>query len=587
MKKIFNKRIFQLSLGLLAGFFFGWLIFGGDKVVQHDHTENVVQTTWTCSMHPQIRQAAPGQCPICGMDLIQVSKNKASAKNNSPFIYSMTPQAVALANVQTAQVRLSSAEHEIYLTGKVAVNEQLRAVITANYSGRIEKLFVDFTGQTVNKGHKLVTIYSPELVTAQKELLEAAKNKNMNPILYNAVREKLSLWKLSENQIKTIEASGNVLTEFDVYADISGVVIRREVSTGDYVNKGSVLFEIADLGSVWILLDAYESDIPWLKLGEKISFTLSSIPGKEYNSSITFIDPMINPNTRTVSVRAEASNQGMTLKPEMFVTARIKSKHPKGDKSLIIPKTAILWTGKRSVIYVKIPDSEFPAYEMREVTLGAPSGNFYVIESGLRVGEEIVINGVFSIDAAAQLSGNFSMMNRPVSKRASVPDRFKSQLTDLVSQFFALKNSLVASDISGAKKSAKGVLNSLQSVDMKLLDADAHNIWMERANPLRMTLELLLKTDNLVGYRKQFSAFSDILLEVTDIFGLSIETVYVAYCPMAFDDKGAFWLSEFEEIKNPYFGNAMLKCGEVKKKIRSVESFQETTVKKQAEGHQH
>jgi membrane fusion protein, copper/silver efflux system len=201
MRKILNNRILQLGLVLIAGLFLGWLIFKSGPKTVHDHSqEQSKETTYTCSMHPQIRQNEPGKCPICGMDLIPLVQ-KSDKGETSPFVHTMSPEAIALANVQTQKVKFVSPEHVIYLTGKVAVNEQRLAVITANYSGRIEKLFVDFTGQTVIKGHKLATIYSPELVTAQKELIEASKFKDTNPALFNAAREKLRLWKITETQI--------------------------------------------------------------------------------------------------------------------------------------------------------------------------------------------------------------------------------------------------------------------------------------------------------------------------------------------------------------------------------------------------
>lgn len=414
MKTILSNRFLQLSIVLIVGLFLGWLVFKPATISKQEHAhEQGEETTYTCSMHPQIRQNEPGKCPICGMDLIPLTQKSAQGES-SPFVYTMSPEAIALANVQTQPIKTVSPEHEIYLTGKIAVNEQRLAVLTANYSGRIEELFVDFTGQAVKRGQKLASIYSPELVTAQKELLEAAKHKDINPALYNAVREKLRLWKITESQIEAIENSGAVVTEIDVISDQSGIVITREIAKGDYVNKGTVLFEIADLGNVWILLDAYESDLPFMRIGQKINFTVASIPGKNFTSSISFVDPFINQQTRTAAIRAEINNPQQMLKPEMFVRANIKANLSVKDKSLVIPKTSVLWTGKRSVVYVKVPEAEFPSFEMREITLGSSLGDYYLVESGLNEGEEIVTNGVFAIDAAAQLSGNYSMMNREV-----------------------------------------------------------------------------------------------------------------------------------------------------------------------------
>ncbi len=413
MKRVFQSQIFRLGLALVVGVFVGLLIFQGDRVEDHPPVvEAGEKTIWTCAMHPQIRLNEPGECPICGMDLIPVGRRQQQGSEASPFVHTMSQEATALANVQTSTVMYATPEYRIDLTGKIAVNEQKRWVITANYSGRIESLFVDFTGQEVKKGEKLATIYSPELVTAQKELLEAAKYKHVYPTLYRAAKEKLRLWKIAERQIDAIEATGKIRTDFDVYADFSGVVLARRVSTGDYVSKGSVLFEVADLRTVWVLVDAYESDLSWMKSGTKIYFTVASVPGKEFTSTVTFIDPVINPQTRTASVRAEAHNTGLELKPEMFVNARLQIVGASHEKALLVPRSAVLWTGVRSVVYVKVPDSEFPAFEMREFGLGPRAGEFYIVEDGLKAGEEVVANGVFAVDAAAQLSGKYSMMNR-------------------------------------------------------------------------------------------------------------------------------------------------------------------------------
>ena len=198
------------------------------------------------------------------MDLIPLSSDISNSESD-PYIFTMSSEAAALANINTQKVRLITSGHEVSLSGKITVNEQRISVITANYPGRVENLYIDFTGQSIRKGDKLATIYSPELITAQKELKEAVRFKETNPALYIAAREKLRLWKIGENQIDQIESSNKIITEFDVYADQSGVVMARNIARGDYVNRGSVLFEITDLSTLWVLMDAYESDLPFIK----------------------------------------------------------------------------------------------------------------------------------------------------------------------------------------------------------------------------------------------------------------------------------------------------------------------------------
>ena len=273
-------------------------------------------------------------------------------------------------------------------------------------------MLVNFTGERVRKGQTLALIYSPELVTAQQELLEAAKSKNLQPELYLAAREKLSLWRLSENQINNIEKTGRVKTVFEVLSGTSGIVTAKRVSTGDYVSQGSVLFDVADLSQVWVLFDAYESDLPFLDVGNEIKFSVQALPGKNFTARIRFIDPVIDPVNRVSKVRVEISNGKGELKPEMFTEGVVNARLDEYKNYLIIPRSAVMWTGKRSVVYVKDPDHAEPAFSMREVELGPELSNSYVVLDGLFDGDEIVSEGAFSVDASAQLQGKVSMMNR-------------------------------------------------------------------------------------------------------------------------------------------------------------------------------
>lgn len=588
-----NKKVLlALLITLVIGGTLGWLVKPSAdpeeaEMAIHNHDESANEV-WTCSMHPQIRLSEPGSCPICGMDLIPASSKKSAADAN-PMIHEMTPQAVAMANIHTSRVTGVSPEGEVFLTGKVKADERQIASVTAKFPGRIEQLVVNFTGQVVRSGEKLATIYSPELVTAQKELLEATSTKETYPQLYTAAREKLRLWKLNENQIDEIEKTGKVRDQFDVLSDKSGIVTQRNIAVGDYVNTGSILFDIVDLSRVWIMIDAYETDLPFVKLGDEVSFTAAGIPGKIFTAKVTYIDPVINSGTRAASVRAESQNNSGELRPEMFINARVKTTLRKGQSSLAIPRTALLWSGKRSIVYVKVPDSEFPAYEMREITIGSRMGEMYLVEAGLEAGEEIVTNGVFSIDAAAQLSGNYSMLMRPKTKTLDVPQAFRQQITGLAEAYFKVKNGLVA-DEAQVVKSELGQLDlALNKVSMEGLKGQAHDHWMALKQNLSEATKMMRDEESLAGLREHFAMLSENILEVTESFGLEKDKVYQDFCPMAFDNKGAFWLSETEEILNPYFGEAMLSCGEVKETyLKGQKVFEDGGPAKQAaSGHNH
>lgn len=572
----------------LGGLLLGWLLFGGKGSQQgHDHAGEVAGATeYTCSMHPQIRQDEPGKCPLCGMDLIPVSSGGGSGKT-SRYVLEMTPEAVALSNIQTTPVELVNPENELALSGRVTLNEQQVSSITAKFPGRIERLYVNFTGQEVRRGERLASLYSPELISAQRELQEAAKAKALMPELYDAARAKLKLWKLTDAQIKRIENTSELITNFDIYADASGVVTERLVAAGDYVSTGSPLFQVANMSSVWVVFDAYEADLSWVKKGANISFTVPGIPGKEFSAKVAFVTPVLDAATRAVEVRAAVNNAGHELKPGMFADARIKAATGAKGQQLAVPGSAVLWTGKRSVVYVKAEGQEGPAFEMREVTLGPRAGNLYLVASGLEPGEEVVTNGVFAVDGAAQLRGNYSMMSPPPAGGPKAPAAFQQQLTRLVDQYYTLKNALVASDVPTARQAAGTFAMQLGEVDMGLLEDKLHDQWMALLPTLKSNAEAIQKSRDLEKQRASFSPLSDYVIEAVKTFGIQHNTAYIQSCPMALEDKGAFWLSELKDIRNPYFGEAMLACGEIEETYRGGNAVSSEQPAAKPQGHQH
>ena len=413
-------------LFLAGGLLLGWLLFHnsdtdshtsqasetGTEVHDPTHGHDLQQNEageWTCSMHPQIRQDKPGKCPICAMDLIPVRKSSFSDKVIDPNAIQLSEEAAALADVQTSKVSRQNPVKQVRLYGKIVPDERSLQSQTAHVSGRIESLNVDFTGETVRAGQTLATLYSPELFTAQQELLEAIRMGQSQ--LIQAAREKLYLWKMTDAQIAAIEKSGSISPVVEIKSNTSGIVLSKRVSQGDYVSQGAILFDVANLTKVWALFDAFEVDLPFLSKGDPVEFTLQALPGKKFSGKISFIDPILNTTTRTAKVRVEVPNASLELKPEMYATANVSAPLRTYKNEIVVPQTAVLWTGKRAIVYVKQPDTNTPAFLMREVELGPSLGNSYVILNGLREGEEIVTNGVFAIDASAQLEGKTSMMN--------------------------------------------------------------------------------------------------------------------------------------------------------------------------------
>jgi Cu(I)/Ag(I) efflux system membrane fusion protein len=577
-----------LVVGLLAG----WLIFGGSSKETHEgHNHTVTETAdesiWTCSMHPQIRQPEPGDCPICGMDLIPLDDEQD--EGSDPAAINMSETAMQLASVRTAKVGAAEPVKTVRLNGKVETDERRIASQSSHIPGRIEKLMVSFTGEFVQKGQVIASVYSPDLVTAQEELFEAEKIKNSQPQLFNAAKEKLKNWKLSDSQVEEILQAGAPKEQFDVLADVSGYVISRKVNRGDYISRGGTIYEIADLSRIWVLFDVYEQDMPWVKKGDKITFTVQSLPGENFEGTISYLDPVIDPKTRVAKARVEMANSGLRLKPEMFASGKVEAKLSGRSGNLSVPKTAVMWTGKRSVVYVKSATEKGVNFMLREVTLGPALGDSYLVESGLDEGEKIAVNGTFSIDAAAQLAGKPSMMQRPEAKTMETPQAFREQITAVAHAYFEVKNALVNDDAGTAQKTSGKVSAAIEKVDMSLLEGDAHHQWMALQKQLEEASGMISETTDIEKQREHFNMLSEAMLETTESFGLEIDKTYRQFCPMAFDDEGAFWLSESDEILNPYFGDMMLRCGEVKETYRKGQRIFQTENNQnvQAEGHNH
>lgn len=382
---------------------------------------------WTCAMHPQIRKPAPGRCPICAMELIPVYKESSKSENQSITSITLTPQARKLAEIEVSPVIRKNVSKNIRMVGKVAIDETKIANISAWVSGRIDKLYINFTGTTVKKGEPLVSLYSPDLIVAQQELIQSLQTvksleksglENTKDVVSQTpetVREKLRLLGLSEAQIKKIEESQKPSEHIQIYSPIGGVVIKKDALQGMYVDTGTQIYTVADLSEVWVLLDAYESDLQWIKKGEEVKIETKAYPGETFNGKVTFIDPVLNDMTRTVKVRVNVPNPDGKLKPDMFIDAQIfseiKEESQKSKEApLVIPASAPLITGKRAIVYVAIPDKE-GEYEEREITLGTRAGDEYVVEKGLNEGEMVVTKGNFKIDSALQLLAKPSMMN--------------------------------------------------------------------------------------------------------------------------------------------------------------------------------
>lgn len=594
MKNLNTTTLIVATITLIIGVLLGWLFLGTstEPEAEHNHTEMAEsKSVWTCSMHPQIRRNELGKCPICGMELIPLENDGGEV---DPMAVSMSPTAMQLAHVQTMVVGSGNAEKSIRLNGKVQADERLLFTQSSHIPGRIEKLSVNFTGDFVSQGQVIAYIYSPDLVTAQEELMEAKKISETQPALFAAAKQKLKNWKLTDKQIEQIMASNKTMVQFPILANVSGYVTNKMANTGDYVKQGEPIYQIADLSKVWIMFDVYESDMTWIKKGASVSYTIRSIPGKTFTGTVSYLDPVIDPKTRVAKARIEVNNTKLTLKPEMFVSGIVESKVNSKTSSITIPKTAVMWTGKRSVVYEMKSTEQGVSFLMREVTLGPELGESYVIESGLQPGEEIAVNGTFSIDAAAQLAGKPSMMNPEGGKQSagsmpgmdmsgddnkepsentkkmnmSVDEKFKKQLTEVYKAQLTLQNAFLATDVESVKKNVSTIQTVLKKVDMGLVKGEMHDHWMATVKKLSESLDRMKTSSDIEQQRLAYADFSDALYSAIKMFGTTGETIYYQFCPMARKGGGAYWLSATKEIKNPYYGDAMLTCGETKETLK-------------------
>ena len=464
--------VVTLLIGLGGGYAL-WGGGGGDSpsMAEEVHEHEAEAEFWTCSMHPQFQLPGPGKCPICAMDLIPLTPGSGTGGLRRLTI---RPEQRALMRVRTVPVEKRFPEAELRLVGKVAYDETRLGYITAWVPGRIDDLFVDYTGVTVRKGDHMVKLYSPELYTAQQELLQSKASlvelqkselKSLREAALgtiNSAREKLRLWGLTAEQIADIEERGEPEEHVTIYSPSSGLVIHRNAQEGMYVQTGTRIFTIADLSRVWVQLDAYESDLEWLRYGQEVNFETEAHAGRKFTGRISFIDPVLDRRTRTVKVRVNVENADGLLKPDMFVRAVVHARiaaggqvmdtslagkwispmHPEVVKDgpgqcdvcgmdlvpagelgylaatqvadeapLVVPVSATLMTGTRAIVYVELPDTEEPTYEGREVVLGPRAGDEYIVRHGLQEGELVVAEGNFKIDSALQIQAKPSMMN--------------------------------------------------------------------------------------------------------------------------------------------------------------------------------
>lgn len=514
----------------------------------HDHsTAPALQSSvFSCPMHPQVRQAMPGRCPICGMELVAVSAEDTGA----PGQLRVSNHAAALMDVKTWPVERRAVSVERRLLAKLAFDETRLFDIVTRTEGQIEKLFINFIGGPVGKGEPLAEFFSPDVFAATQELLLTRSD---------AARTKLRLLGVSDEQIEDVLRTGQPRKTFTLTAPAAGILRELDGRQGVWRMKGDRLGQLADVSSLWALLDAYESDIAQIRLGQQVTLDVAALPGREFTGAVMFVAPELDEKTRTVKVRLNVPNPDGVLRPGMFARATLRV--PVGDEpQLVIPASAPLLTGKRALVYVKVPGTDRPTFEGREVTLGSRAGEYYVVASGLTEGELVVTEGAFKIDSELQLRGQPSMMTAPSeTKTIQVPVAFSEAVAEFVKAYLRVTASLVKDELP-AMKELEAALEKLD--EFKIAE------WQPVSRGLHGALRAMAAAKDIEAVRQQLQPLTTQTETAVTQFGAGKAGVlYRAYCPMAFDDKGAYWLQADRPILNPYFGASMLRCGEIKGEV--------------------
>jgi Cu(I)/Ag(I) efflux system membrane fusion protein len=579
---------------------------------------------WTCSMHPQIKLPEPGACPLCGMDLIPLD---VDAGGGEPRVLELSEAAAALAEVETSPVQRRPVSREVRMVGVIDYDETRFHYITAWISGRLDRLFVDYTGTRVRKDDHLVEIYSPELLSAQQELLQALESRRRlresdSKLLRNtadstvaSAREKLRLWGLGADQIAAIEERGAISEHVTLRAPFGGVVVHKNKNQGEYVRTGERIYAIADLSHLWVKLDAHESDLSWVRYGQTVRFETEAYPGVPFEARVVFIDPVLTARTRTVKVRLNIENKSGRLKPGMFVRAVLNAPvHSQGlsmdptlagkwicpmhnevihdeqgtcevcqmalvraetlypastaitEVPLVVPAEAVLWTGVRSLVYVRRPGKAH-AFEGREITLGTRAGSFYVVLDGLSEGDLVVTRGAFKIDSALQIEARPSMMlpaeTPPEPVRQEVLPAFVEELGGVFGAYLRAQSALAGDDLRRARQAFAELPPALSSVKVAL-SGSAQVAWIGLLKRLRDATAAAADAGDIAAIRAAFAPLSATVLELELVFGHPDGDLREVFCSMAQEGKGASWLQEGKAVRNPFYGASMLACGEVK-----------------------
>ena len=607
----------------------GWISAGG---IAKPASDNRTAQIHTCPMHPQIRQPGPGRCPICGMALVPATASGSEGLDE--LSVRIEPAQRRLANIQVAEAKREPVFATIRTIGAIAIDESRMATIAAYIDGRIERLFADYTGVVVDKGDHLAVLYSPELYTAQVEYLESRKSLANSAATLEAIRQaqqklvgnsrqKLVELGFREDQIGDLESSGKSESRLTIYAPVGGTVIEKMAVEGKYVEAGEPIYRIADLSTVWLMLELYPEDAARIRFGQRVEAEMQSLHGELFTGRVAFIAPTVDPGKRSVGVRVEFLNPDGTLRPGDYANASItlpigqqgevydadlagrwiSPMHPQiiSDKpgqcpicgmdlvstsrygysetpveqpaSLYVPRSAVLMAGSNSVLYVETEPGRF---EIRSVVMGPILNDKVIILGGLNEGEKVATAGNFLIDSQMQLAGKPSLIDptRAIAaqRERKVPLDFSNiqvvsvageagrTLEELFATYFCIQTALAAD-----RKPVEADATLLHRNALTLQqDATLSSAAIAQIKVIAKHSEHLHHMDLEKARLDAFRPISHaIVTSASLIRGESASTpFYHLFCPMVQGGSGD-WLQDHGAVSNPYFGARMLNCGEV------------------------
>ena len=596
-----------LLVALLA-FSLGRCLPRGDAAITPgDDQDEADADLWTCSMHPQVRQEAPGVCPLCGMELIPATSVPEAAASEA---VELSPRAATLAQLRTAAVeRMAAPGVDLRLLGRVELDENRVRNVSAWIPGRIDTLLVRETGASLRRGQTVAKLYSPEVYAAHQDLITARRQAERSAgaselaaqsaaKLLEAAQERLRLLGIGDDELEAMARARRPRTSIPVRSRYAGTVIERRVTEGEYVETGAVLYRVADLSRLWVLLEVYEPELPLIVAGQSVDIEVAALPGETFAGEVTFIEPVVDAQRRVAQARVEVHSHAGKLRPGMFVEARVRgasSGEAGTQRPLTVPASAPLFTGQRSLVYVEVSGGERPRYEPRSVELGPRMGERYPVVTGLDEGERVVVHGAFTLDADLQIRGGPSMMSR----REAEPDRalvaaplelsagLRDQLVPVVAGYLALQQALAGDDWPAAQVAAEQLERAVAAVRPGQGDPGAE-AWRELGPELLAGAEAARQAAAIEGARGAFLRLSGQLARLLATFGNPTDEVLrLAHCPMADGDRGASWFQREATVENSYFGAAMLRCGELRATVEPGAHLLAGPDSGSARGHRH